>query len=244
MKKAIKLIAAASIISCLISCSKSTDNAPGPQPAGVIYVTNAVIGGATLTLTSNSLNIISGGNTVGINAATWFPLAGGQNTITLGVPAIAATPTTPAIPAIVYYTGTFNIDNSSNYSIFLTGASSAAIDTVVINENAKSQLSTYTDSICGVRFINLAPGSNPVSVNIKGNANGSEAGGIAYKGYTDFITYPAKKANSAYIFEFRDAGTGTLIASYTLATPYFNHVALALRGTVGGNVGVILLKYY
>ncbi len=174
MKTLIQAITALSIAICLFGCNKTTDTAP--IASGTINVTNVVAGGATITLTNNG--IISSNNTVGNNATAWLPLVAGNVPINLGVPAIAATATTPAIPAVTYYSQSLTVDNNTNYSLFLTGASPAAIESVLIKETYPR---AYADSVCGVRFINLSPGSNPISVNIKGNINGSEVTSLAYK---------------------------------------------------------------
>lgn len=222
----------------LAGCKKS--GTPDPKIAsGALNVTNAVIGGSTLTFTTNN-SIISSNNTLGLNAASWFPLASGQISINLGVPAVAATVTTPAVPAVTYFSGTLPVNNSSNYSLFLTGASPSQIDTVLISE---SYTRTYSDSSFGVRFINLSLSPNPISVDIKGGANGSEVQSLSYKGYSRFIKHPALVSTPSYIFEFRDVVTGTLLSSYTLTTPYYHNVTLAFRGKAGA-YGVILDNDY
>jgi hypothetical protein len=228
MKTLMRTTLFCTLATMLFACKKSTDTSP--VAAGVLNVTNAVVGGATITLTNNA--IISSNNTVSINGYAWLPLASGNISVNLGVPAVAATPTTPAIPAVPYYSTTLAVDNSSNYSLFLSGNSPSTVESVLIKE---SYPYAYQDSTCGVRYINLAPGSNPVSVNVKGSANGSEVSSLVYKAYSDFIKHPSKRINSSYIFEFRDATSGTLITSYTLTTPYFHNVTLILRGKVGGS---------
>jgi hypothetical protein len=235
MKTFIKATMALVFVTGLYACKQNNVN-PTPE-AGAINVTNAVIGGTTLDLTTSIQKITSNtGATVSANNYAFLPLYPGQQQINLLYPGAAATTTSAAIPAVTYYTGTVNVNSGSNYSLFLSGASPTVVDNVLIQENYTR---TYPDSTCGVRFINLAPGSNPVSVDIKGSANGSEVASLAYKAYSKFIKHPATHLNTSYIFEFRDASTGNLITSYTLATPFFHNVTLALRGTVGGAVGVI-----
>jgi hypothetical protein len=208
--------------------------------AGAINITNAVIGAPTLTLIANP-SFVSATNQISANNFAFMPIYSGQTQVKVSVPAVIATATTVAMPEIVYYNQTLPVDNTTNYSLFLTGLSASAVDNVLIKE---TYTRTYADSVCGVRFINLALGNTPISVNIKTLANGSEAASIAYKAYSDFKQYPAKKANASYIFEFRNATTGVLITSYTLTTPYFHNVTLALRGTIGGSTGVILDNDY
>lgn len=232
MKTILKMTIAISLLTGIYSCKKS--QIADPKIAqGAINVTNAVIGGATITYTS-SQSIISTDNTLGNNSAGWFPMASGQLTVNFGVPAKAATATAPAVPAVMYYSNTINVTGNSNYSLFLTGTSSA-IDNVLIQE---TYTQTYPDSVCGVRFINLAPGSNPVSVDIRGSANGSEAASLVYKAYSGFNKHPATANISGYTFEFRDAVSGSLLTSYTLNTPYLHNATLCFSGSAG-NYGVI-----
>ncbi|WP_127131504.1 hypothetical protein [Pseudoflavitalea rhizosphaerae] len=77
-----------------------------------------------------------------------------------------------------------------------------------------------TDSSGGFRFVNVLANSGAVSVNIKDKAPGSLISSLAYKGVSDFIKLPVKPGVTGYTFEFRDAGTGSLIFSYT--TPYMD----------------------
>jgi hypothetical protein len=238
MKTLINATLTLSVIACLHSC-KQNNVIPNPN-AGAINITNAVIGGSTLDFTTGgATNLTSANTTVSSNGYSFLPVAGGQQQITLNIPAVPASPGVPATPAVTYFSGSLFFNANSNYSLFLAGPSPAAVDDVLIKENYTR---TYADSVFGVRFINLAPGSNPISVDIRGNANGSEVASLAYKAYSAFNQHPAQAVNTSYVFEFRDAATGNLITTYTLNTPFFHNVTLALRGTVGGSVGVILDK--
>lgn len=225
MKKLTYILLAGLAILSIASCNKTNTDF---QPTASLMMVNTVVGGATLTLGTSAI-------TVANNASVLAPIYAGQTPVSL------ATAATATVPSVSYYNQTIPTVNSGNYSLFLAGASPSAVDAVLITENYKN----YTDSLCGVRFINLAPGSNPVSVNIKGSANGSEASSLAYKAYTDFKQYPAKKVNTSYIFEIRNASTGTLITSYTMTTLGFLNVTIALRGLVNGSpsAGVTLVKH-
>lgn len=207
------------------ACTKTSLSLTSPTSLASLNVTNAVVGGSALTL-----NVING-QTVTNNSYSHFSLVAGQSRVSLFP---AATPNTP------YYNQTLSTANGSYYSLFLSGTSPSAIDATLIKESYQN----YADSLCGVRFINLSPGSNPISVNLTGGANGSEVSSLAYKAYTDFKQYPAKKTNTSYAFQVRDATTGNLITSYTLTTPYFHSVTIVLRGLVSGTpvAGVTLVS--
>ena len=202
MKKLSKLFILAAL--GLASCKKATITV---TPLSSFNVTNAVVGGATLYLNTSAEDSVTN------NSYTAFSLITGQSRLGLY---------TAANPGAPYYNQTIPTVNGSYYSLFLSGASPANVDNVLIKESYKN----YTDSLCGVRFINLSPGSQPISVDIAGNANGSEVASLAYKAYSIFKQYPAKVSTPTYTFEFRDATTGNLITTYTLNTPYFHNVTL------------------
>jgi hypothetical protein len=229
MKTLIKTTLAISIISCFYACKQNNVN---PEPdAGAINVTNAVINGNTVNFFTNQATYLtSGGNQVSSFGYNFIPVAAGQQQITLNIPATPASPGVPATPAVTYYTGTLIFNANTNYSLFLTGTSQNAVDNVLIKETYPR---TYAYSVCGVRFIHLATGTNPISVDIAGNANGSEVQSLAYKAYSAFIQHPANNANQSYNFEFRDQASGTLLTTYTLTTPFFHNVTLAFVGNAG-----------
>ncbi len=99
------------------------------------------------------------------------------------------------------------------HTLFLTGTAGAP-DTLFTTDNPP-YLPT-PDSSIAIRFVNLSPGSSPVSVDVQGRANGSEEGSLVYKGITAFRSYPATAGVSSYVFEFRDKASGVLLASYTV----------------------------
>jgi hypothetical protein len=96
------------------------------------------------------------------------------------------------------------------HTLFLTGTL-AAPDTMFTTDYPPYH--NTVDSTIGIRFVNLSAGSNPISVNLIGNANGSEVSSLPYKGITDFKNYSTTSKISAYKFELRDAGTGALLIS-------------------------------
>jgi len=146
--------------------------------------------------------------------------------------------------------GTFMFDGSLSfaagnlYSLFIAGADTSNPDFLFVQDTVVQR----TDSTAGIRFINLSAGSNPVSIDIKGQANGGVVQALAYKGTTGFMSFPATSAISSYVFEFRDAISGNLLTSYTLSgvntnspfeanTVLFTNLTIALIGQpAGGNV--------
>lgn len=133
--------------------------------------------------------------------------------------------------------------NYKLYSLYLIGQS-PNLDTLLREEGGfpfvpVDKITTGTDSIINIRFVNLSPNSAPVKINIKGNTN-NEVAALAYKGITGFKAYSAKPANVSYIFEVRDAVSGIMLSSYTLnitTTNRFRNVALVIRGLSGTTTG-------
>jgi len=223
-----------------LSCKKDKEyNSVG----GAINITNVVTNGGSLVLKSDQSMASLPTSTISNNASLFLPLPAGKTYVNVFEPAVSATSNMPAKQAVTYFNQQLQVSYNSNYSLFLAGSSTSNIESVLIDEK---YLRTYPDSLCGVRFINLSPGSPAISVNLKNAANGSEVSNLAYKSYSDFKTYPAKRATPSYSFEFRNAGTGALITSYTLVTPYFHNVTLVLRGIVGGSpaAGITLNNDY
>ncbi|MHA4811419.1 hypothetical protein ACX0G9_25185 [Flavitalea flava] len=97
-------------------------------------------------------------------------------------------------------------------SLFLTGTIDAP-DTLLVHDIIP--FFPRDDSAMGIRFVNLSLGSGAISVNIQGAVNGSEVTSLGYKAITDFNRYAVKSSLADYVFEFRDAASGTLLASYT-----------------------------
>lgn len=206
MKKTILYIFAMSTM--ITACKKDTVKT---APLASLNIVNAVVNGAALTLNNTGASVFNNSNMA-------FTINAGQSQINLF---------DPANPAKPYYDETVPTNNGEYASLFLSGSSPSAVDAVLIKETYKN----YVDSLFGVRFINLSPGSSPISVNIEGGSNGSEVQSLAYKAYGSFKQYPGKKVNTSYTFEIRDAATGTLEESYTLPSiPRFHNITIALIG--------------
>ena len=129
-----------------------------------------------------------------------------------------------------------NLQPGTIHTLFLTGTLTAP-DTLLTTDVYPYHPSS--DSSVGVRIVNLSPGNAPISVNVTGNANGSEVSSLSYKGITGFKMYPATSAVAHYNFEFRDAVSGTLLGSYDMTgvnatagtnTRRFRNFTLAFMG--------------
>lgn len=127
------------------------------------------------------------------------------------------------IPLVVYqisdttnavYKNNITLGGQGIYSLFLCGNASSPASVLTIDH---PPYHNAADSVVGIRFINLSPTSSPVSVDIQGQANGSEIQSLSYKSITAFKDYPATYNISQYVFEFRDAVSGTLLTSFTIS---------------------------
>lgn len=137
-----------------------------------------------------------------------------------------------------FYSLAFDLPAGTIHSLFLTGTNTAP-DTLLTTDNPPYH--PASDSSVGIRFVNLSPGSAPVSVDIQGLPNGSEVAGLPYKGITAFKNYPATN----YVFEFRSRSGGILIATYAIsgASIVYRNVTIVLGGASGAQ-GTFLINNY
>jgi hypothetical protein len=139
------------------------------------------------------------------------------------------------------FNSTLNFTAGGIYSLFITGADTSNPEYLLVQDMPPVQ----TDSTVGVRFVNLSTGSNPVSVDIQGQAIGGVVSSLTYKSITGFQNFAATSSISSYVFEFRDVASGNLLASYTLSgvnsystttanTVLFRNLTIALIGQPAG----------
>jgi hypothetical protein len=140
--------------------------------------------------------------------------------------------------SVPLYDLTLDLQPGTTYTLFLTGTLTAPDTMFTIDTPPYHPLS---DSSLGIRFVNLMAGSTPISVNLAGRANGSEANNLSYKSITGFTNYTATATVSKYTFEFRNTATGALISSldvtginnFAYNQRRFRNFTLALIGLPG-----------
>ena len=217
MKTLIKVILTLTIAGCLSACKK-TAVPPASIVASLSFV-NATVGSSPVVVRIGNPNTIystlASTNKLSYGTSNVFSPVSGNTSIAL----VQSTDTLNTL-----FIGTLNLQNANVYSLYLTGTI-AQPDTVFIHENLP--VIAKTDSIAGIRFVNLSTASGPVSVDIKGQANGSEVQSLAYKSYTAFKRYVADHTVASYVFEFRNVSTGTLLATYTLSGVNTNSTTVA-----------------
>jgi hypothetical protein len=197
----------------LSSCTKQTS---GPvYSVASLNVINALPTSAPLILVqgniSSTVGMFAGIGTLSYaGIAVLTPRSGSETLVALQRNADTASVTVQG--GHYMFSSELSFSAGGFYSLYITGADTISPDYLFVQDTVTKR----TDSTAGIRFVNLSTGSNPVSVDIKGQANGSVVVNLAYKGITNFMSFPATSAISSYIFEFRDATSGNLLASYTL----------------------------
>ena len=103
---------------------------------------------------------------------------------------------------------------SSINTLFLTGTVQAP-DAFFLHDVLPHH--AITDSVVSIRVVNLVKGLT-VSVNLQGEAGGSEVQSLEYKAVSGFKDYDVKKVPEIYEFEIRNKSTGNLITTQTMDT--------------------------
>ncbi|MVT10379.1 DUF4397 domain-containing protein [Chitinophaga tropicalis] len=124
------------------------------------------------------------------------------------------------------------------YSLFITGKYGSAV--TILNRDV---IPVYTDSLTGVRFVNLSPDNIAVTVNVAGNVDAPFIRDLPYKDISTFIPFPANRSVSNYLFEVRKATTGKLLCSYRYTNiARYKNVTLVIRGLEQGFPGMEMVR--
>jgi hypothetical protein len=140
---------------------------------------------------------------------------------------------------------TLNLQISRIYSFFLTGTDTLHVDTLLTQDQIP--YFPYTgDSLTGIRFVNLVTGSNPITIDIQGNPNTTMVGSLPYKGITAFTNLSANTnaQNNGYLFEFRDAISDSVLATYSLNINLLRSQTLAFYGSLSSGLSVMEINNF
>ena len=195
----------------IISCSKKNDV---PKGTASLTIINAVPGSNKL-VTNFSDSYSLNGRYIFANAITYNVFYGLNQVFSSysGTQKLVLYQFPDTLPkSIPLFDLTLNLPIASINTLFLTGTVNAP-DTLFTTDQPPYH--STSDSVTGIRFVNLSPGSAPISVNIQGQADGSEINALPYKKITAFKNYAANSVISSYTFEFKDAATGALLGTYT-----------------------------
>jgi hypothetical protein len=160
----------------------------------------------------------------------------------------------PKASGQMYY-GILPLNKGGIYSLFLCGKDTTSPDYLFTIDTLPYH--GPNDSTAGIRFVNLSAGSNPISINLEGSANGSEVSNLGYKGITGFKDYISNSSVTygGYIFVVRDVATGDSLTTFSLngfgnssgvglSDPntggplVFKNITIAFTGQPGANASV------
>lgn len=215
---------------CLIfltftACKKDT---PAVTPLSTLNFVNATVNLGVVK--ANFTNTTTKGGSYQFYSQITTSVGYGANVIfpvlsDVGTPLTIAPVADTTMPA---YSGSLNLANGGSYSLYLAG-SVGSVDAILLRDT----LPHYSDSVCGVRFINLSYNSNPIIAVQTISPATIDFSSLSYKQISEFKTYAAGVVNTSYSFQVRDAGTDSVLGAYTLTTPYFHNVTLAWIGQKG-----------
>lgn len=104
-----------------------------------------------------------------------------------------------------------DLQQSGIYSLFLFHEKSNAAS--VLAKESMPQINRR-DSSTHLRFANFSE-TQSISVNIKGESEGSFVANLPFKSMSEFVELEANVSVQDYIFEIRDQATGNLLTSFT-----------------------------
>jgi hypothetical protein len=223
------------LVACLfIACNK---NNLSPSSVAAFNIVNASIGSQGLVINFSDTIVpyfAASEYTVGFGSSALFsPLTGKR-------PLVLTDLTDTAIPILKT---NYQLNPGGIYSLFISGSISAP-DTIFSKDNIP--LYGLTDSLTGVRFVNLSEGSNPLSIDIAGNPNMSVLNSLPYKNISVFQSFPANSTAAAngYAFEFRDGISDSLLVSYPLNIVINKNQTLAFYGNSAIGFNVLAIANY
>jgi hypothetical protein len=203
--KFLYFIAGSLMISSFISCKKN--NVDLPSGGSSLTIVNALVGSSSLVPNFNdNAPLLYYSTAQQISYASAYEFGNYSGNIQLALSDI--TDTTHTV-----FKQMVSLPKNTISSLYITGTLAAPEG---FQTTDHPPYHAPSDSTVGIRFVNLSPGSSPVSVNLQGGASGAEVTSLAYKNVTAFKNYAATYKIASYVFEFRDVATGILLASYTL----------------------------
>jgi hypothetical protein len=218
------------------SCQKTVVNT---TPLASLNLVNAVVNSGSVEVNfTNSTGKIPGEPYANISTTVGFGSGNAYSILASTTVPINVVLSTDTLSLL--YSGEVNAKNGGTYSLYLAGQV-GQVDSVFMQDTG---IPYYTDSSCGVRFINLSQGSLPVNVTLAPTPGVNEFSSLGYKQITGFKQYAANSQNSAYTFNVIDVASDSLLASYTLTTPVFRNVTLALTGTNSSGLSISEVGIY
>jgi hypothetical protein len=196
-----------------IACQKTT-TAPNVSGVASLNIVNAInTSSAVIPVigTSSPISWFNRAQSVGYGLFCEYSAVAGYDTIYV-VQDNADTLNIGAKSHGMLYYNIGNLRKGGIYSLFLCGADTNSPDYLFVTDTL--QYYPPTDSVTGIRFVNLVAGADPISINLEGNSNGSEVSSLLYKNITSFKQYVNNSTVIDYFFVVRDALTGDSLTQF------------------------------
>jgi hypothetical protein len=214
MKNVLFILAAAVV---LYSCGKSNNSNPTVSAFNIINAVNNSQG--IIPNFGDSSIVYATHQQVPYASSYLFSPSTGTSPLTL----VQATDTSH-----IFFSGNFKLIPGGIYSLFVSGDTLTGTDTLYSVDNIPYY--PVTDSVIGIRFVNLSKASLPMSVNIQGTPT-PIANNLTYRQLTAFQTLPAiLSVGGSYTFEVRDAVSDSLLTTYTLNFSPLKSQTLVIAG--------------
>lgn len=129
------------------------------------------------------------------------------------------------------WAGNLYLPQGSIHTLFLSG------DTVSVDTLLTTDIIPYysnSDSVAGVRFVNLSKGSLPMTVDLQGNPPTQfEFSNLGYRQISNFKQYNASSnaPQAGYTFEIRDQESGTLLTTISWSYLVFMNTTIVVDGS-------------
>ena len=229
------LVAITLVVLWTSSCKKS-DSFPVPATVNIVH---AIANGKPIipVFSNDPIEYFKAAQTITFGNAAIYSLPGGLRPLYLA----KNTDTSNRI-----YNSEVDMKAGGMYSLFFAGDTSKP-EAVFTHD----EIPVYTDSLAGVRFINLSPASGPIKINVKGTSTSkADFIDLAYKQISDFKPFTATSGvtGNNYIFEIRNQANDSLLLTYTWTYTRFRNNTLVFSGVVNaGNpasLKIFLVKNY
>ncbi len=224
-------------IGIFVSCKKDVLET---TPLASIRIINTVTGGSTARLNSASTTISNNSSTVTGTTGAFGLLPGN--------PDIYVWPTTDSLSPYYNSNKSVAVAEGDYFTLFL-GGTPAVPEGILVKESWQN----YTDSVVGIRFVNMSPNSTPVNVTLSTSTTTNQFSNVAFKDITDFKQFPATSNVTNYTFQVRRASSpNTVLSSVSIslsgtsAIPRFKNVTIVFRGNIGGSPapGITRVNHY
>jgi len=129
----------------------------------------------------------------------------------------------------IRWQGGFSLQNGGIYTLFL-GGDTTSIDTLL----SMDQIPYYpvSDSVSGMRVVNLIGGSQPVAINLANTTANPDFSNLGYRQVSGFKQYDASSTGpGTYSFEIRDQTSDSVLATFDWSYTIFKNNTFVIIGS-------------